>query len=69
MGTYYITISFKKCRTWDNEKVRTLGGSYASALKYIYGERFIDVDLEENCKAYLQRQKERKITIFNSELI
>lgn len=69
MGTYYINLSFRKARVWNNKKVRTLGGSYAHALKFIYGDNYVHVDLEANNKAYWERQDNEKAASFKSELI
>jgi hypothetical protein len=69
MNKHYITTEFKHARNWDKKKVRTLGGSYANAMKTIYGYDYQDVDLYKNRKAYYERQNNRIQAVYNSELV
>lgn len=69
METYYINLSFRKARVWNNLKVRTVGGSYAHALKFIYGDKYVHIDLAANNRAYWERIQNQKAASFKSELI
>jgi hypothetical protein len=68
MKTFTINANLIKARNWNKDKVRTLGGAYACALKNIYGDTYVHVGLYRNRKAYYERQNTRKLAIFESEL-
>lgn len=63
-----VYLDLQKARNWDNKKVRTLGGSYAHALKNIYGDKHVHVSLYDNRKAYNFRQENNKPAVYQSEV-
>jgi hypothetical protein len=63
-----ITTNLQKARNWNKDKVRTLGGAYANAMKTIYGYEYQYVDLYSNRKAYYDRQNQGKPAIYSTEI-
>jgi hypothetical protein len=62
-------LELQRARNWNNKKVRSLGGSYAHALKRMYGDKYVDVNTNENRKAYEFRKSNDKASVFRSEVI
>lgn len=70
MGTELVEVyeGIKKSRKWDENKVNYLAGAYAIALKHIYGEQFVSVDLYENKVLYEKRQQNGITGLYEHEI-
>lgn len=62
-------LELKKARTWKKERVNFFKGAYGSALKSIYGDKHVHVDLYANRKAHAFRQEFKKPVYYSSEIV
>jgi hypothetical protein len=61
-------LGLQKARAWKSEKVNYLPGAYAIAMKHIYGDQHVHVDLYAN-RELLSTRKSGDIVTFKSELV
>lgn len=63
-----VYVGLQKARRWNKDKVNYLPGAYGSALKYIYGEEYVHVDLVKN-QSLVSRRVEGEVVKYYTELV
>lgn len=66
LGSVYLTM--QKSRRWDRKKVNYLPGAYRNAMRYMYGEKYVHVDLVKNQRSLLLRRA-GEVVSYHSELV
>lgn len=63
-----VYIGMQKARRWNKEKINYLPGAYAVALRNIYGEKYVHIDVKANRKL-LDSRKSGYVVHYHTELV